>query len=82
VQVIEGDGCGEQGLGKEGIVAVGGGNAEEEGQARAAAEQGVDTVAAQEGGGMMGGGVAVLGVGIGAAPGLDRGAVDDQVARR
>jgi len=80
-QGVEGDGGGEQGLGEGGVVAVGRGDAKEDGQAGAMAEQGVDAVAAQEGGGMMGGGVAVLGVGVGAAPGFDGGAVDDQVAR-
>ena len=60
---------------------VGGGETEEQGQARAAAEQGMHAVAAQEGGGMMGGRMAVAGVGIGAAPGLERGAIDDEVAR-
>ena len=80
-EAVEGDGSGEQGLGEGGIVPVGGGKAEEHGQARAAAEQGMDTVAAQEGGGMMGGSVAVWGVGIGAAPGPDRSAVNDQVTR-
>ena len=81
VQVIEGDSGGEQGLGTGGVVAIGRGNAEEEGQAGAAAEQGMHTVTAQEGGGMMGRSMAVLRVGIGATPRLDRGAVNDQVAR-
>jgi len=77
---VEGDSGGEQGLGKRGVVAIGRSQAEEERQAGATAEQGMDTVAAQESGGMMGGGVAVLRIGVGAAPGLDRRAVDDQVA--
>jgi len=78
---IEGNGSGEQGLGEGGVVAVGRGEAEEHGQTRAAAEQGMDAVAAQEGCGMMGGRVAVLGVGIGAAPGFDGGDVNNQVTR-
>jgi len=60
---------------------VGWDQAEEHGQAGATAEQGRDAVAAQEDGGMVGGGMAVRGVGIGAAPGFDRGAVDNEVAR-
>ncbi len=81
-QVREGDSSGQHGLGTGGAVTIGGGDVEDEGQAGAAAEQGVDTVAAQEGGRMLGGGIAVLGIRVGAPPRLDRGAVDDQVARR
>ena len=80
-QMIEGDSGREQRLGAGGVMAIGGGQAKEEGQAGAAAEQGMDTVAVQEGGGMMSGGVTMVGIGISAAPGHDRGAVDDQVAR-
>ena len=78
---IEGDGGLEQGRGEGGVVAVGGGEAEEHGQARAAAEQGMDAIAAQDGGGMMGRGMTVLRIGIGATPGFNGCAVDDQVAR-
>jgi len=81
-QMVEGDSGHEQRLGEGGIVAVGGGETEEHGQAGAATAQGMDAIAAQEGGGMMGGGVAMLGIGVGPTPRLDGRAVNNKVARR
>src|SRR2546423_14644882 len=59
---------------------MGGCQAEEHGQAGPTTEQRMHAVAPQEGEGMMGGGMADLGVGVRSAPGFDRGAVDDEVA--
>ena len=79
-QAIEGDGQGEQGLREGGIVGIGGGQAEEQRQAGAAAEQRVDAVATQQGRGMVCGGMAVAGIRVGAPPRFERGAIDNQVA--
>ncbi len=59
---------------------VGRGEQEEQGQTRAATEQGVHAIAPQKRTGMVSGGMADGGIGVGAAPGQDGGAVDDQIA--
>lgn len=79
-QPIEAHGPGEQGLGEGGIMAVGGGEEEEQGQARAAAEQGVDAIPSQEGAGMMVRRMPERGIRVAAPPSQNRGAIDDQVA--
>src|SRR5579885_2706686 len=78
-QVIEGGRRGKQGLGKGGVVAIGGREAKEEGQARGAAEQGMDAVAMQETGAMVRGGGPVLGIAVAPPPGFDRGAINNEV---
>jgi hypothetical protein len=77
---IEPDRPGEQGLGEGRVVAVGWRQEEEEGQARAAAQQRVDPIAQQQGMSVMMWGMADGGIGVVAAPGEDRGALDDEVA--
>src|SRR5579883_76722 len=57
-QGVERDGGAQQREREGGIMAIGGGQAEEEGQARGPTEQGVQAVAAQEARGVMGRGVA------------------------
>jgi hypothetical protein len=79
-QPIEAHGPREQRLGKGGVVAVGGGKEEEQGQARPTAQQSVDAIATQQGTSMVMRGMADGGIGIVAAPSEDRGAIDDQVA--
>ena len=61
---VQAGGPGEQRLGEGGVVGVGGGQQEEEGQPAGAAEQGVDPEAAQEAAGVLGGGVADRGASI------------------
>ena len=89
-QAVEADRQGEERPGEgrhphAGTRLVGGGQAEGHPCAGtrepgAAAEQGVQAEALQEGGGMVGRGVAVARVRVGAAPGLDRGTIYDEVA--
>ena len=84
-QAVEADRQGQQRAGEgghphAGTRLVGRCQAEGDGQAGAAAEQGVQAEALQEGGRVVGGGVPVARVRVGAPPGLDRGTSDDQVA--
>jgi hypothetical protein len=60
---------------------IGGGEQEEEGQARAATQERMHAVAAQEGTRMMSRRVTHGRVGIGPAPGQNRGAINDEVTR-
>ena len=60
---------------------IGGGQAEEQGQARPATEQRMDAVAPREGAQMVRGGRAVSSIRGGPPPCFDGGAVDDEVPR-
>src|SRR5258706_15037309 len=61
-------------------MAVGGREEEEQGQARAAAQERVDAIAPQQGACMMVWGVADGRIRVAAAPGQDGGAIEDEVA--
>jgi hypothetical protein len=67
-------------VGEGRVVAVGRSDNGQQGQARAATEQGVDAIAPQQRAGVVVRGVADGRVGVAPPPGQDRGAVDDEVA--
>src|SRR5947208_16670651 len=56
------------------------GNQEMQRQAGASAEQGMDTIAAQQGAGMVGRSMTSSGIGIASAPSQDGSTIDDQIA--
>jgi hypothetical protein len=59
---------------------LGGGEAEEQRQARAATQQRMHPIAQQQRAGMVGGRMAKGGIGIGAAPGKNGSTIEDEIA--